>query len=71
MPHQPESDRAVKAKSKYDLLLKNVIDGLLWFIKDQWFLCGIVFVIIVSSQVQVPESQQETKQIVVSYLSGV
>lgn len=49
----------------------KVFDFVLWFVKDQWFLIGIIFVIIVSSQVQVPESQQATKQVVVSYLSGM
>lgn len=49
--------------------LSKVLNFLLWFVKDQWFLVGIVFVTIISSQVQVPQSQQATKQIIVSYLS--
>lgn len=65
------NDTNAKTKSKLDTLSKYVIDGFLWFIKDQWFLLGMVFVIIISSQVQVPESEQATKQIVVSYLSGM
>lgn len=41
----------------------------LWFMKDQWFVFALALVIIVSSQVQVPESQQKIKQTIVSYLS--
>jgi solute carrier family 10 (sodium/bile acid cotransporter), member 7 len=40
-----------------------------WFCKDQWFLLAMSVVIIIASQVQVPLSQQTTKQVVVSYLS--
>lgn len=48
----------------------RALDFVVWVVKDQWFLIGIVFVIIISSQVQVPKSQQATKQVIVSYLSG-
>lgn len=40
-------------------------------IKDQWFLIGMCIVIIIASQVQVPLSQQATKQVAVSYTSGL
>ena len=49
---------------------RKVLNPVLWFIKDQWFLCGIAIVIIIASQVQVPIDQQQVKQVTVSYLSG-
>ena len=39
-----------------------------WFIADQWFLVALGFFILLASQVQVPSSQQEKKEIVVTYL---
>lgn len=57
--------------SKSKPIWSRLLDFVVWFIKDQWFLIGIVFVIIISSQVQVPKSQQATKQVIVSYLSGM
>lgn len=45
--------------------------GIVWFLKDQWFLFGIAVVVIVASQVQVPAQHQEAKQVIVSYLSGM
>lgn len=59
------SEKIIPKKS----MIRTALDGALWFVKDQWFLLGIVLVIIISSQVQVPESQQATKQVAVSYLS--
>jgi sodium/bile acid cotransporter 7 len=38
-----------------------------WFVKDQWFLIAMGFVVLVSSQVQVPASQQHIKRTVVTY----
>lgn len=64
-----ESARSGLQAEKPKSTLSKILDFLLWFVKDQWFLVGIVLVIIVSSQVQVPESQQATKQVIVSYLS--
>jgi sodium/bile acid cotransporter 7 len=40
-----------------------------WFITDQWFLPAMGAVILLSSQVQVPQSQQHIKRTVVTYLS--
>ena len=42
---------------------------LLWFLKDQWFLLAMGTIILISSQVQVPASQQKTKRTVITYLS--
>ena len=39
-----------------------------WFIADQWFLVALGFFILLASQVQVPASQQEKKEIVVTYV---
>ena len=49
---------------------RRVLNPVLWFLKDQWFLCGIAIVVIIASQVQVPIDQQQVKQVTVSYLSG-
>ncbi|CAO2657176.1 Nn.00g033020.m01.CDS01 [Neocucurbitaria sp. VM-36] len=40
-----------------------------WFIQDQWFLLAMAAVVLVSSQVQVPASQQQIKRTVITYLS--
>jgi solute carrier family 10 (sodium/bile acid cotransporter), member 7 len=41
---------------------------ILKLVLSQWFLISLGLVIVIASQVQVPESQQETKSTVVSYL---
>lgn len=64
--HDSSIEKDVESKT----LQRKILDGALWFVKDQWFLIGIICVIVISSQVQVPESQQATKQVVVSYLAG-
>lgn len=40
-----------------------------WFIQDQWFLLAMGAVVFISSQAQVPESQQRIKRTVITYLS--
>jgi sodium/bile acid cotransporter 7 len=40
-----------------------------WFVQDQWFLLAMGAVILLSSQVQVPTSQQRIKRTVITYLS--
>ncbi|KAH7078693.1 SBF-like CPA transporter family-domain-containing protein [Paraphoma chrysanthemicola] len=47
----------------------KALQYLKWFITDQWFLPAMGAVILLSSQVQVPESQQHIKRTVVTYLS--
>lgn len=64
-----DSARSNPQSKESKSILSKVLDFLLWFVKDQWFLVGIVLVTIISSQVQVPASQQATKQVIVSYLS--
>jgi sodium/bile acid cotransporter 7 len=48
---------------------KKTTDWLLWFLKDQWFLLAMASIILVSSQVQVPASQQKIKRTAITYLS--
>jgi solute carrier family 10 (sodium/bile acid cotransporter), member 7 len=50
---------------------RRALEMLLWFAKDQWFLIGIAVVTVIASQVQVPMAQQNIKQVLVSYLSGM
>ncbi len=63
-------DGSVAKHPKPKSLPQKLLDTTLWFVTDQWFLIGMVIVIIISSQVQVPKSQQATKQVVVSYLAS-
>ena len=42
--------------------------SLIWFCKDQWFLIGMIVLVIISSQAQVPASRQSKKETVVTYL---
>ena len=39
-----------------------------WFITDQWFLLALGCLILIASQVQVPLSQQNKREVVVTYL---
>jgi solute carrier family 10 (sodium/bile acid cotransporter), member 7 len=47
---------------------RNPALELLKAVADQWFLMGIGLVILISSQVQVPQTHQKIKQTVVSYV---
>lgn len=69
MAETEESTMSSPQTKKSRSPLSKLLGFLLWFVKDQWFLIGIVLVTIISSQVQVPASQQATKQVIVSYLS--
>jgi sodium/bile acid cotransporter 7 len=48
---------------------QRVTEILKWFVMDQWFLIIMGILILISSQIQVPKSQQQIKRTVVSYLS--
>lgn len=63
---QKDTEHVTKGRSPK---LQKTLDILKWFIKDQWFLVAMGFVILVSSQVQVPEAQQQTKRVVVTYVA--
>ena len=47
---------------------RRLLSGIQWFILDQWFLIGICCLVLISSQVQVPASRQQKKEIVCTYL---
>ncbi|KAL1796215.1 hypothetical protein ACET3X_004755 [Alternaria dauci] len=47
----------------------KALEILKWFVKDQWFLLAMGAVVLISSQVQVPASQQRTKRTVITYLA--
>lgn len=64
-------DGNTEEKTQSHSIARICLGFILWFVKDQWFLLGICMVIIISSQVQVPESLQATKQVAVSYSSGM
>lgn len=49
-------------------LWRRILSGIQWFIFDQWFLVGICCLVLISSQVQVPASQQQKKEIASTYL---
>jgi solute carrier family 10 (sodium/bile acid cotransporter), member 7 len=51
--------------------IRRALDFAWFLLKDQWFLVGIGVVTLIASQVQVPLAQQNVKQLVVSYLSGM
>ncbi|KAF2254755.1 hypothetical protein BU26DRAFT_537409 [Trematosphaeria pertusa] len=57
------------AKNAQSTKVQKLIAALKWFIKDQWFLLAMGAIILISSQVQVPNSQQQVKRVVVTYLS--
>ncbi|KAJ4984814.1 sodium/bile acid cotransporter [Stagonosporopsis vannaccii] len=48
---------------------KTAARSIIWFLKDQWFLLAMGAIILISSQVQVPASQQKTKRTAITYLS--
>ncbi|ORY03497.1 sodium bile acid symporter family protein [Clohesyomyces aquaticus] len=62
---QERTNKEKEGKSKSHKILRV----LKWFVQDQWFLIAMGFIILVSSQVQVPESQQRVKRTVVTYLA--
>ncbi|KAJ4356950.1 hypothetical protein N0V95_002893 [Ascochyta clinopodiicola] len=47
----------------------RIAKWLSWFLKDQWFLLAMGLIILISSQVQVPASQQRIKRTAITYLS--
>ncbi|XP_014552771.1 hypothetical protein COCVIDRAFT_109514 [Bipolaris victoriae FI3] len=63
-----EADESQAAKNKLSTAAKT-LQVLKWFVKDQWFLLAMGAVVLVSSQVQVPASQQRIKRTVITYLA--
>ncbi|KAF1354548.1 sodium bile acid symporter family protein [Lizonia empirigonia] len=66
----PDSAHGNGSKSSTDPSRRTTVtQWLLWFVKDQWFLLAMGLIILVSSQVQVPASQQKIKRTAITYLS--
>jgi len=59
------TDPEVSHRTNQRILAKK----LKWIITDQWFLVAMGLIILVASQVQVPDAQQHIKRTVVTYLS--
>lgn len=47
---------------------RKLFEILKWLVRDQWFLIAMGITIVVASQVQVPESQQQIKRTVTTFL---
>ena len=67
IPHKTE--RGLEAPRPKTAKRKRISTMLKWFVKDQWFLLAMASVVLLSSQVQVPASQQRTKRTVITYLA--
>ncbi|RMZ89714.1 hypothetical protein DV736_g3045, partial [Chaetothyriales sp. CBS 134916] len=61
-----DDNKSQKTKERPE---RKVLSAVLWFLQDQWYLIGMGIVILIASQVQVPLSQQDVKQVTVSYLT--
>ena len=68
LPPIDTADRDLHTDSKLSKRAKT-LEVLKWFVQDQWFLLAMAAVILLSSQVQVPASQQRVKRTVITYLS--
>jgi sodium/bile acid cotransporter 7 len=69
-PSQDTSTPEAKTTtSKTTSKTANTLAVLKWLLKDQWFLLAMSAVVLLSSQVQVPASQQRTKRTVVTYVA--
>ena len=60
-----EQNGSRQARSRWKRYLSNAE----WLVYDQWFLVALGVLILIASQVQVPESQQQTKETIVTYLA--
>lgn len=73
--HRPGESSSVNSTLPTDTLqspkrlsAREIMGHIKWFIQDQWFLIVFGLLILISSQVQVPDSRQEIKRVVTSYL---
>ncbi|EUC41380.1 hypothetical protein COCMIDRAFT_106339 [Bipolaris oryzae ATCC 44560] len=66
LSHKADESQATKEKLTNAAKTLHV---LIWFVKDQWFLLAMGAVVLVSSQVQVPASQQRIKRTLITYLA--
>ena len=63
----PDAELAAAADPRKPLS-RRAFAGIRWYILDQWFMVGICCLVLLSSQVQVPASQQSKKELVCTYL---
>jgi sodium/bile acid cotransporter 7 len=49
-------------------VIRRIVDSIIWFLRDQWFLVGLGILIIIASQHQIPENRQKQKATIVTYL---
>ena len=66
---QTDTERDQSTMKKKTSKHAKTLEILKWFVKDQWFLLAMGAVVLISSQVQVPASQQRTKRTVITYLA--
>ena len=64
LPQDGNESSPDQPKSKW----RQYLSTAKWFITNQWFLVALGCLILISSQVQVPLSQQSKREIVVTYL---
>ncbi|KAF2814720.1 uncharacterized protein BDZ99DRAFT_458710 [Mytilinidion resinicola] len=67
-PKTSKLENQIASKEREQTGPKKWLGSLLWLIKDQWFLVALACLIAISSQAQVPESQQHLKETIVTYL---
>lgn len=57
----------IRKQRSQPTVAKRIIKGIQWFCIDQWFLIVLACLIVISSQVQVPQRHQHTKEVAVTY----
>lgn len=62
------TEQQVERSPKRPSTTSTTLSFVLWWLKEQWFLVALGILIAFASQVQVPESQQELKTTIVTYL---
>ncbi|MCJ1401751.1 hypothetical protein MMC11_004968 [Xylographa trunciseda] len=67
-PSHEAAERKDDAPAKRPPLWRRLLSHISFFVVDQWFLIALGALILLASQVQVPISQQSTKELVVTYL---
>ena len=63
LSHQSTTGGSTPSRPKW----RRYLSKLKWFLADQWFLLALGFFILLASQVQVPGTQQATKELFVTY----
>jgi sodium/bile acid cotransporter 7 len=65
---QVVEEPAVPAQEAPKPVFRRIIDSIVWFLRDQWFLVALAALIIIASQHQIPEKRQKQKASIVTYL---